>query len=74
MQTPVAYLTCNFPSPVGDKPASFSHDDVRRLQACGVYAFLVGESLMREKDVAQAAHDLIAGAPAPRKAVSTGAA
>lgn len=51
-----------------------SHDDVRRLQACGVYAFLVGESLMREKDVAQAAHDLIAGAPAPRKAVSTGAA
>jgi oligopeptidase A len=28
VQTPVAYMTCNFPSPVGDKPALFSHDDV----------------------------------------------
>jgi oligopeptidase A len=31
LQTPVAYLTCNFPSPVGDKPALFSHDDVITL-------------------------------------------
>jgi oligopeptidase A len=31
LQTPVAYMTCNFPSPVGDKPALFSHDDVITL-------------------------------------------
>jgi oligopeptidase A len=31
VQTPVAYLTCNFPSPVGSKPALFSHDDVITL-------------------------------------------
>ncbi|HEX8989098.1 MAG TPA: M3 family metallopeptidase [Rhodocyclaceae bacterium] len=31
LQTPVAYLNCNFPSPVGDKPATFSHDDVLTL-------------------------------------------
>ena len=31
VQTPVAYLTCNFPSPAGDKPATFSHDDVITL-------------------------------------------
>jgi len=30
-QTPVAYLNCNFPAPVGDKPATFSHDDVLTL-------------------------------------------
>lgn len=30
-QTPVAYLCCNFPAPVGDKPATFSHDDVLTL-------------------------------------------
>ena len=30
-QTPVAYLTCNFPAPVGGKPALFSHDDVITL-------------------------------------------
>lgn len=29
--TPVAYLVCNFPGPVGDKPATFSHDDVLTL-------------------------------------------
>ncbi len=28
VQTPVAYMTCNFPSPVGGKAALFSHDDV----------------------------------------------
>ncbi len=28
---PVAYLVCNFPGPVGDKPALFPHDDVITL-------------------------------------------
>lgn len=50
------------------------HDDVRRLEASGVFSFLVGESLMRQKDVTQATHDLIAGAPARKKAPATGAA
>jgi len=31
VQTPVAYLTCNFQSPVGDKPATLAHDDVITL-------------------------------------------
>ena len=31
IQTPVAYLTCNFSRPVGDKPALFTHDDVITL-------------------------------------------
>jgi oligopeptidase A len=31
VQTPVAYLNCNFPAPVGNKPATFSHDDVITL-------------------------------------------
>jgi oligopeptidase A len=31
VQTPVAYLNCNFPAPVGDKSATFSHDDVITL-------------------------------------------
>ncbi|NJD33437.1 MAG: M3 family metallopeptidase [Betaproteobacteria bacterium] len=36
VQTPVAYLNCNFPSPVGDKEATFSHDDVITLfHECG---------------------------------------
>ncbi len=30
-QTPVAYLTCNFSAPVGDKPALFTHDEVLTL-------------------------------------------
>jgi oligopeptidase A len=28
LTTPVAYLTCNFSAPVGDKPALFTHDEV----------------------------------------------
>ena len=28
IQLPVAYLTCNFNAPVGDKPALFTHDEV----------------------------------------------
>jgi oligopeptidase A len=31
VQTPVAYLTCNFTAPVGDKPALFTHDEVITL-------------------------------------------
>lgn len=35
IQTPVAYLTCNFPAPMGEgakqRPATFSHDDVITL-------------------------------------------
>ncbi len=31
VQHPVAFLTCNFPSPVGGKPALFTHDDVITL-------------------------------------------
>ncbi len=31
VQTPVAYLCCNFPAPVGDRSATFSHDDVLTL-------------------------------------------
>lgn len=31
LQKPVAYLTCNFNGPVGDKPAMFTHDEVTTL-------------------------------------------
>ena len=31
MQKPVAYLNCNFSRPVGDKPATFTHDEVTTL-------------------------------------------
>lgn len=31
VQNPVAYLTCNFNRPVGDKPALFTHDEVTTL-------------------------------------------
>ncbi|BEV73233.1 M3 family metallopeptidase [Paludibacterium sp. THUN1379] len=31
VQTPVAFLTCNFSSPIGDKPALFTHDEVITL-------------------------------------------
>ncbi|WP_028112549.1 oligopeptidase A [Ferrimonas kyonanensis] len=31
LQSPVAYLTCNFNGPVGDKPALFTHDEVVTL-------------------------------------------
>lgn len=31
LQKPVAYLTCNFNKPVGDKPALFTHDEVLTL-------------------------------------------
>ncbi|HRP96971.1 MAG TPA: M3 family metallopeptidase [Rhodocyclaceae bacterium] len=36
VQTPIAYLVCNFPGPSGDKPATFTHDDVQTLfHECG---------------------------------------
>ncbi|WP_174874808.1 M3 family metallopeptidase [Vogesella oryzae] len=36
VQTPVAYLVCNFSRPVGDKPAYFTHDEVITLfHECG---------------------------------------
>ena len=31
LQTPIAYLTCNFNQPVGDNPALFTHDEVITL-------------------------------------------
>jgi len=31
IQIPVAYLTCNFTAPVGDRPALFTHDEVTTL-------------------------------------------
>jgi len=31
MQLPVAFLTCNFTRPLGDKPATLTHDDVQTV-------------------------------------------
>ena len=31
LQTPVAYLTCNFSPPIGDRPALFTHEEVITL-------------------------------------------
>ena len=43
-----------------------THQDCLRLQARGISAILVGESLMRQKNVAVAARSLLIGEPHPR--------
>lgn len=39
----------------------FTHDDITRLGKAGARAFLVGESLMRQEDVAKATRSLLGG-------------
>jgi len=45
-----------------------AHADLERLARAGVHAFLVGESLMRQADVANATRALLKGAPSAARA------